>query len=66
MEEMEMNETHNVFSRGEISAAVEAAGLRVREWVEFADIADDLEKARAEMVEGEPWHRKFLLVAARG
>ncbi len=63
MEAMEMGETHNVFEQGDITRLVEVAGLAAREWLPFADIRDDLAQAGGELIEGEPWRRKFLLVA---
>ncbi len=63
MEAMEMAETHNVFTRQEAEGLVEAAGLVVREFVPFSDIRQDLTRVGGELVEGEAWYRKFLLVS---
>jgi ubiquinone/menaquinone biosynthesis C-methylase UbiE len=65
MESIEMNETHSVFSRQETTEQVAAAGLTVREWIPFADIREDLERRGGVLVEGEPWFRKFLMVARK-
>ncbi len=64
MEAMEMAETHNIFTRQEAEGLVEAAGLAVREFIPFSDIREDLSRVGGEIVEGEPRHRKFLLVGA--
>jgi ubiquinone/menaquinone biosynthesis C-methylase UbiE len=63
MESMEMNETHNVFQKSEVVELIEAAGFAVRDWIQFSDIRDELKAAGGELVEGESWNRKFLLVA---
>lgn len=63
MEEMEMKETHNVFSPQETMALVEAAGLKVRHWIGFSDITVDLDRHGGKLLEGAPWQRKFLLLA---
>jgi len=65
MESMEMNETHNVFEREETVAVVQGAGFRVSDWIPFADIRDDLRRVGGELLEGEPWCRKFILVASK-
>jgi ubiquinone/menaquinone biosynthesis C-methylase UbiE len=65
MEEMEMNETHNVFEREPTCALAGEAGFVVREWIDFTDIRDDLRRHVGELIEGEPWRRKFLMVAER-
>jgi ubiquinone/menaquinone biosynthesis C-methylase UbiE len=63
MESMEMNETHNVFQKKETFGFVESSGFKVHKWTEFSDIRDELKAAGGELVEGEAWNRKFLLVA---
>jgi ubiquinone/menaquinone biosynthesis C-methylase UbiE len=65
MEAIEMNETHNVFQRNEAAASVESAGLTVQACVPFQNIADDLARVGGTLVEGEPWPRKFLMVAVK-
>jgi ubiquinone/menaquinone biosynthesis C-methylase UbiE len=65
MEPMEMAETHNVFRRDELEAAAVAAGLRPVDWVRFTDLGAELAGFGGRFVEGGPWLRKFLLVAAR-
>ena len=65
MESIEMDETHNVFERAETIRQVESAGLSFLDWVPFSDIRADLERVGGELLEGEPWFRKFLLVAER-
>ena len=63
MESMEMNETHNVFQKKETFGFVESSGFKVHKWIEFSDILDELKAVGGELVEGEWWNRKFLLVA---
>ena len=65
MEEMEMNETHNVFEQHATSELVASAGLIVRRWIEFSDIMVDLGRHGGHLIEGQPWRRKFLLVAEK-
>ena len=65
MEEIEMNETHNVFARSETSELVASAGLKVLKWIDFSDITVDLARPGGELIEGSPWCRKFLLVAEK-
>ncbi len=65
MEEMEMNETHNVFEQMEISRHLESAGFKIENWIPFSDIREDLKSAGGELVSGEPWLRKFLLIGAK-
>ncbi len=65
MEEMEMNETHNVFEQHATSALVTSAGLKVREWIGFSDITVDLARHGGKLIEGDPWPRKFLLVTEK-
>lgn len=65
MEEIEMNETHNVFVEQEMRELVTSAGLNVRRWIEFSEIAIDLERHGGQLIEGQPWRRKFLLVAEK-
>jgi len=65
MEEMEMNETHNVFAEHATRELVASGGLSVRRWIEFSDITVDLERHGGRLIEGRPWRRKFLLVAER-
>ena len=63
MESMEMKETHNVFQKEELFSLMESSGFKVHKWIEFSDIRDELKAAGGELVEGEAWNRKFLLVA---
>jgi ubiquinone/menaquinone biosynthesis C-methylase UbiE len=63
MESMEMKETHNVFQKSETVELIQSSGFAVRDWIEFSDIRDELKAAGGELVEGQPWNRKFLLVA---
>jgi ubiquinone/menaquinone biosynthesis C-methylase UbiE len=65
MESMEMNETHNVFEKDQTIQLIESSGFEVRSWETFSDIREDLRVAGGELVEGEPWERKFLLVALK-
>ncbi|UCB53323.1 MAG: methyltransferase domain-containing protein, partial [Candidatus Zixiibacteriota bacterium] len=63
MESMEMKETHNVFQKKEAIGLMESSGFRVYKWIEFSNIRDELTAVGGELVEGEVWNRKFLLVA---
>jgi ubiquinone/menaquinone biosynthesis C-methylase UbiE len=63
MEPMEMEETHNVFTREEVEALARSAGFTIRSWVPFAEVEADLRRAGGRFAEGESWLRKFLLVA---
>jgi len=63
MESMEMNETHNVFQKKEAIGLMESSGFKVHEWIDFSDIRDELKAAGGDLVEGQVWNRKFLLVA---
>ncbi len=63
MESIEINETHNVFEKEETIQLLESSGFAVRKWIVFSDIRKDLEEAGGELLEGEAWKRKFLLVA---
>ncbi len=65
MESMEMDETHNAFTRAEAQRLVAGVGLEVEQWVEFTDIADDLARHGGHLIDGEPWSRKFLLAARK-
>ncbi len=65
MEEMEMNETHNVFEQHATSKLVISTGLKVREWIGFSDITVDLARHGGKLIEGDPWCRKFLLVTEK-
>jgi len=65
MEEMEMNETHNVFEERATKDLVTSVGFDVREWIRFSDIAADLARHGGRLIEGTPWGRKFLLVAEK-
>ena len=65
MESMEMKETHNVFQKEELFSLMESSGFKVHKWIEFSDIRDELKAAGGELVEGQWWNRKFLLVATR-
>lgn len=65
MEEMEMNETHNVFEEKATSELVASSGLKVRQWIGFSDITVDLDRHGVRLIEGDPWRRKFLLVAEK-
>lgn len=63
MEEMEMNETHNVFEEKATRELATAAGLNVQQWIGFSDITVDLDRHGGRLIKGAPWCRKFLLVA---
>ena len=65
MESMEMNETHNVFSESEMTDAIIAAGLAVKEWIGFCDIGVDLARHEGRLITGQPWFRKFLMLAEK-
>lgn len=65
MESIEMKETHNVFEKTETTRLMESGGLSVRRWIPFSDIRKDLKRAGGDLLQGEPWHRKFLLVATK-
>ncbi|MHC5039203.1 MAG: class I SAM-dependent methyltransferase [Planctomycetota bacterium] len=65
MESIEMRETHNVFTQEETRALVEDAGLRLHRWIPFSDIRNDIAEAKGKLAVGEPWFRKFLLVAEK-
>ena len=65
MEPMEMNETHNVFAEQQTIDLAAAAGFAVREWFLLTDIRSDLARHGGSFVDGQPWRRKFLLVAER-
>jgi len=65
MESIEMNETHNVFEQATTIQLVESAGFSVCKWTVFSDIREDLKHAEGELLEGEAWCRKFLLVAVK-
>lgn len=65
MESMEMNETHNVFERNQTCRLVQTAGFAVDKWIAFSDICQDLKLAGGELLAGEPWFRKFLLISTR-
>lgn len=65
MESIEMNETHNVFEETETIQLVESTGFRVCNWKVFSDIREDLKRVEGELLEGEAWYRKFLLVAIK-
>ena len=64
MEEMEMNETHASFSRGEAKGLVKKAGLVARKLITFADIKGDLRLHNMSLESPFlPWDRKFILVS---
>lgn len=63
MESIEMNETHNVFTERQVHELVEDAQFTVERWILLSDIREDLERWKGELVAGEGWFRKFLLVA---
>ena len=65
MEEMEMNETHNVFGEGETTELMEGAGLKVQRWIGFSDITVDLKRHGGKLIGGKAWGRKFLMVAEK-
>jgi ubiquinone/menaquinone biosynthesis C-methylase UbiE len=65
MESIEMNETHNVFEKKETIQLIESSGFTVCSWKAFSDIREDLKEAGGELLEGEAWERKFLLVAVK-
>ena len=65
MEDMEMNETHNVFEERATADLLAEVGLAARQWIGFSDIAVDLQRHVGAMIDGQAWCRKFLLVAER-
>jgi ubiquinone/menaquinone biosynthesis C-methylase UbiE len=65
MESMEMNETHNVFEQGATIRLVESSGFSVCKWTVFSDISEDLKQVEGDLLEGEAWCRKFLLIAVK-
>ena len=65
MESIEMNETHNVFGKKETIKLIESSSFKVCSWKAFSDIREDLKEAKGELLEGEAWERKFLLVAIK-
>ena len=65
MEAMEMDETHNAFGKQETIDMIAAAEFAVRDWIAFTNILHDLDRHGGTFVEGEPWFRKFLVVAER-
>ncbi len=65
MEELEMKETHNVFAEQATSELVAATGFEVQKWIGFSDITVDLHRFGGRLIEGDPWCRKFLMVAER-
>jgi SAM-dependent methyltransferase len=65
MEGMEMNETHNVFDEAETVRLVESAGFDALDWVLFSDIRLELARVGGRLLDGEPWARKFLLIAQK-
>jgi ubiquinone/menaquinone biosynthesis C-methylase UbiE len=65
MESIEMNETHNVFEKIETIQLIESSGFSVCNWIPFSDIREDLECVKGELLEGEAWFRKFLLIATK-
>jgi ubiquinone/menaquinone biosynthesis C-methylase UbiE len=65
MESMEMRETHNVFQKDKAIRFIESAGLLFHKWIPFSNIREDLGRLKGELLEGEPWFRKFLLVAIK-
>jgi len=65
MEEIEINETHNVFSRSEVCDFLHQNGFTVKSWNEFSNITDDLNRVHGKLQSGEDWNRKFLCVAIK-
>jgi ubiquinone/menaquinone biosynthesis C-methylase UbiE len=65
MESMEMNETHNVFEQATTTRLLESSGFSVCRWIVFSDIRKDLKQVEGDLLQGEAWCRKFLLVAAK-
>jgi hypothetical protein len=65
MEQMEMNETHNVFEETATRSLIAAAGLKVQQGIGFSDIAVDIGRHGGQLIEGDPWFRKFLLVTEK-
>ena len=65
MEQMEMSETHNVFEEKETRELICSTGLKVKQWISFSDITIDLDRHGGKLIEGDPWCRKFLLVAEK-
>ena len=65
MQEIEMNETHNVFGRDETKKFLSETGLTVDRWIEFADIEDDLKRVGGRLINADSWNRKFLCRAVK-
>lgn len=65
MESIEMNETHNVFKKVETIKLIESSGFSVCNWIPFSDIREDLKRVDGELLKGEAWFRKFLLIAIK-
>ncbi len=65
MESMEMEETHNVFQQKQIIGLIEQAGFAVDKWIELSDIRQELDKANGQLLTGQSWFRKFLLIATK-
>jgi len=65
MESIEMNETHNVFKKVETIKLIESSGFSVGNWIPFSDIREDLKRVDGELLKGEAWFRKFLLIAIK-
>ena len=63
MEGMEMRETHCVFSEEEVKRLLETAGLLVTGFIEFQDIAADLEMQGLRLLFPSSWRRKFICIA---
>jgi signal-transduction protein with cAMP-binding, CBS, and nucleotidyltransferase domain len=60
---MEMRETHCVFSEENVKHLLETAGLQVTGFIEFQDIAADLEAHGLRLLSPSSWRRKFICIA---
>jgi len=65
MESIEMNETHNVFEKKATIQLIESSGFSVYNWIPFSDIREELKRVDGELLKGEAWFRKFLLIAIK-
>lgn len=66
MEEMEMNETHSPFSRGEAEDIIRGAGFMPKGFITLTNIESDLRDHWIELKgKTPPWDRKFLLISSK-
>lgn len=65
MQEIEMNETHNVFKQKETKAYLTDNGFTVDSWIEFASISEDLQRVDGKLLSGDVWNRKFLCIGTK-